>query len=178
MSGPYPAALEPLWAAVATGGFAVIFNLRGRDIPLAAAGAALGWAVFAALTRAAGSEAVGYFCAAAAIGLWSETLAAGLRRPATVYMICGIIPLVPGAGMYYTMLEYVRGSAWLAITTGLAALQAAGAIAAGLAVSSAASRLLSLRSLARRALAREALAREAAPGGAAPEGTQRGAKPS
>jgi len=145
-----PAWLGPFWAAIATAGFAVLFNLRGRDIPLASAGGALGWALFAWASRAAQSEAVGYFCAAAALGLWAEVLGAALRRPATVYVICGIIPLVPGGGMYYTMLEYVKGSAWFALKTGLEAVQAAGAIAAGLAVSHAVSRLLSLRALGRR----------------------------
>jgi uncharacterized membrane protein YjjB (DUF3815 family) len=47
--------------------------------------------------------------------------------------------------MYYTMLEYVRGNNWSGLSTGLATLLAAGAIAVGLAVSSAASRLLSFR---------------------------------
>jgi uncharacterized membrane protein YjjB (DUF3815 family) len=150
------ALLAPLWAGLATGGFAVLFSLRGRDIPLAAAGGAIGWAVYAISSRATLSAAVGYFAAAAMIGLWSEVLAAALRRPATVYMICGIIPLVPGGGMYYTMLAAVRGDTWLSFTTGFAALQAAGAIAAGLAVSSAASRILSLRALARRIGCKEA----------------------
>jgi len=148
------ALLAPLWAGIGTGGFAVLFFLRGRDIPLAASGGAIGWAAYAATAAVTGSPAVGYFAAAAAIGLWSEALATALKRPATVYMICGIIPLVPGGGMYYTMLAAVRGNSWLAITTGFETLQAAGAIAAGLAVSSAASRLLSLRALASRALAR------------------------
>jgi len=143
-------ALGPLWAGLATGGFAVLFSLRGRDIFLAALGGALGWAAYSSVAAASASEAIGYFAAAAAIGLWSEILGAALRRPATVYMICGIIPLVPGGGMYNTMLAAVRGSAWLSVTTGFAALQAAGAIAAGLAVSSAVSRVLQLRALARR----------------------------
>ncbi|HOX33120.1 MAG TPA: threonine/serine exporter family protein [Spirochaetales bacterium] len=147
-----PSSLGPLWAGLGTVGFAILFELRKGDLPLAALGGAIGWAAFELISLPSGSSGLGYFAAAAAIGLWSEALAAARRKPATVYMICGIIPLVPGGGMYYTMLEYVRGNTWASVSTGFAALQAAGAIAAGLAVSSATSRLLSLRALARRAL--------------------------
>ncbi len=142
--------LEPLWAGLATLGFSLLFDLRGRDLPLAALGAALGWAVSAPLAAASGSQAVGFFAASCVIGIWAELLATLLKRPASVYIVCAIIPLVPGGGMYMTMLEYVRGNTMEAFRVGLATIQAAGAIAAGLAVSSAVSRLLSLRSLARR----------------------------
>ena len=141
--------LELLWAGVATCGFAFLFDLRLRDIPLAAAGAVIGWGLFATIAPQA-SQASGYFAAAAAIGLWAEILAAFMKRPATVFIVCAIIPLVPGGGMYYTMLESVRGDLWRSLRVGFETLQAAGAIAAGLAVSSAISRLLSLRLVARR----------------------------
>jgi uncharacterized membrane protein YjjB (DUF3815 family) len=139
--------LGPLWAGIATGGFAVLFNLRGKDLPLAAAGGALGWAVAVPAQAALGSQAIGYLVASMAIGIWAELVAALRRRPASIYIACGIIPLVPGGGMYYTMLEYVRGNNWNGLSTGLATLLAAGAIAVGLAVSSAVSRLISLRKL-------------------------------
>jgi len=137
--------LEPLWAALATAGFAVLFDLRGVDLVLAAAGGALGWASSAPLVAANVPRATALFAASAIIGVWAEALAAIRKRPATVYIVCAIIPLVPGGGMYRTMLEYIDGDSWGAFWTGLATLQDAGAIAAGLAVSGAASRLLSRR---------------------------------
>lgn len=141
---------EPLWAGLATAGFAVLFNLRLRDAPVAAAIGALGWAVAAPLATAAGSMPMADLAAATAIGLASEIVAVLRKRPASVYIACGIIPLVPGAGMYYTMLEYAKGNSLEAQATGLATLEAAGAIAAGIAVSGALARLLSLRRIAAR----------------------------
>jgi uncharacterized membrane protein YjjB (DUF3815 family) len=141
--------LEPLWAGLATAGFAFLFNMRGVDLPLAAAGGALGWAVAAPLQAAGFTQGTAYLVASVAIGFWSEIVAAIRRRPASIYIACGIIPLVPGGGMYYTMLEYVRGNNWNGLSTALATLLAAGAIAVGLAISSAVSRLVSLRSIAR-----------------------------
>jgi uncharacterized membrane protein YjjB (DUF3815 family) len=142
--------LEPLWAGLATAGFAAMFNLRGKDLPLAAAGGALGWTVAAPMQAATGSQAAAYCAASIVIGFWAEIVAAIRKRPASVYIACGIIPLVPGGGMYYTMLEYVRGNTWNGLSTAFATLQAAGAIAVGLAVSGAVSRLLSLRRIAGR----------------------------
>jgi len=108
-----------------------------------------GWIVYVAVEGAVGPNP-GYFAAALVIGLWAEVLAAFRRKPATIYIVTAIFPLVPGGGMYYTMLHSVRGDLWAAILSGYQTLGAAGAIAAGLAVSSALSRLASLRSLARR----------------------------
>jgi len=140
----------PLWAGLATAGFAVLFNARGRDLPLAALGGALGWAVSMPVRALGGSEPLACLAASAVIGIYAELVAAMRKRPASIYIVCGIIPLVPGGGMYYTMLEYVRGRNWQSMSTALATFLTAGAIAVGLAVSSAASRLLSLRRLGRR----------------------------
>jgi uncharacterized membrane protein YjjB (DUF3815 family) len=142
--------LEPLWAGLGTAGFAFLFNLRGKDLPFAALGGAIGWAVSMPILAATGSQAFAYLVASMVIGIWGEVVAAIRTRPASVYIICAIIPLVPGAGMYYTMLEYVRGNNWNGLATGLATLLAAGSIAVGLAISSAVSRLISLGALARR----------------------------
>jgi uncharacterized membrane protein YjjP (DUF1212 family) len=146
-AAPWPAAL---WAGLATAGFALLFSARRRDLPLAALGGALGWAVAAPLRPLCGSEALACLAASAAIGVYAELVAALRRRPASIYIACGIIPLVPGGGMYYTMLDYVRGENWRSISTAFATLLTAGAIAVGLAVSSAASRILSLRRLGAR----------------------------
>ncbi len=142
--------LEPLWAALATAGFAALFGLRPREAPIAAAVGALGWAVAAPIAAATGSTPVADLAGAAAVGLAAEIIAALRKRPASVYIACGIIPLVPGAGMYYTMLDYARGQALEAQATGIETLAAAGAIAAGIAVSGALARLLSLSRIARR----------------------------
>ena len=141
--------LELLWAGLATAGFAVLFDLRPRDLPLAVAGASIGWWIFSAI-REAGDPAIGYFAAAAAIGLLAELGALVLKKPAFLYMVCAILPLVPGSGMYNTMLQSVRGDFAGSLAIGFATLQAAGAIAAGLAVSSALARLVTLAAASRR----------------------------
>lgn len=132
--------IEILWAALASGAFALIFNVRGRHVPVAALGGALGWAVFffASDSAAAG---VGYFAAAAAVALYAEAASRMLASPAGTYVACAIIPLVPGGGMYYTMSRSLAGDLAGSLETGFETLGVALAIAAGLAVGAAAARL-------------------------------------
>ena len=141
--------LPLLWAAGGTVGFALLFDCKLRDVPLAAVGAVLGWGIYS-LALDAGSPKTAFFAAALVIGLWAEIVAVIVKRPASIYIVCAILPIVPGSGMYQTMLESVNGNLPGSLQAGFETLMAAGAIAAGLAVSSAISRLLSLSSLGRR----------------------------
>lgn len=145
MSNP----IELLWAALGTVGFALLFDLHPRDLPMAAIGAILGWGVYALGLRA-DTPGVAYFSSAAVIGLWAEIAAVIAKRPASIFIVCAILPIVPGGGMYQTMLESVKGDLDGSLSVGFSTLLAAGAIAAGLAVSSALSRLLSFKSIMRR----------------------------
>ncbi len=142
-------ALQLAWAFLATLGFGVVFRAPLRDLPFAALGGALCWGSFLALDAATGSDTLAYFIASILVGLYAETMAALLKRPATLFIISAIIPLVPGAGMYRTMFEAVAGSAEDAAKAGFLTLSLAGAIAGGLAVASAVSRILWLKKPAR-----------------------------
>jgi uncharacterized membrane protein YjjB (DUF3815 family) len=75
------------------------------------------------------------------VGACSEFCAVLMRKPATVYIVPGIIPLVPGGGMYETMLFSVQGNMDAAAVTGFRTLTAAGAIAVGIALASSLARL-------------------------------------
>ena len=92
-------------------------------------------------------KSAAFFAAAFAIGLWAEIAAVVVKRPASIYIVAAILPIVPGAGMYRTMLESVNGNLQGSLQVGFETLMAAGGIAAGLAVSSALSRLLSIPSI-------------------------------
>ncbi|MFI3141445.1 MAG: threonine/serine exporter family protein [Clostridia bacterium] len=60
------------------------------------------------------------------IALYSEIAARLTKSPATPFIICGIVPLVPGKGLYYTMHYFIIGdslmsSAYLSETLHIAA---------------------------------------------------------
>lgn len=127
--------LAPLYAAIATSAFSILFGLGWVDASIASLGAALGWVVYEWFP-VLHAEAFSVFFAALAAGLFSEIASYFRRKPATVYMIASIIPLVPGGGMYYTMLSTLEGNTAQSVDTGIATLMTAFSIAIGLAVAS------------------------------------------
>jgi uncharacterized membrane protein YjjB (DUF3815 family) len=129
--------LSVLWAFLGTAGFALTFNLSWADLAIASTGGAIAWGAAKAVETIPGQAYLAYFAGAAAAGIWAETIALIRRRPAAVYAVPGVISLVPGAGMYATLQAVIRGDAAGAAANGVAALQAAGFIAAGIALAAA-----------------------------------------
>ena len=75
----------------------------------------------------------------------SEIFARMFKSPATVFLIIGIVPLVPGGGLYYTMDALIDGNMDLFVQKGLEAASIAGAIAAGSSLVSSVVRILPRR---------------------------------
>jgi len=69
------------------------------------------------------------FCAALTVVLLSRFFSVRRRCPVTIFLIAGIFPLVPGAGIYNTVYAALTGNTSLAVTNFLAAFKAAFAIA-------------------------------------------------
>ncbi|MNO98746.1 hypothetical protein D3C76_905000 [compost metagenome] len=65
-----------------------------------------------------------------------------MKTPVTTFVICALIPLVPGGGMYYTMYEVVQGNIDKALSLGLETLASAGALALGIIFVSTLTRLM------------------------------------
>ncbi len=82
--------------------FAVLFNVRHRDIYLAVFAAVTGYAVSRAGVILGGVE-FGILLAALVVGLLGNLLGRWLRRPASLVRVPGIILLVPGALGYRTV---------------------------------------------------------------------------
>ena len=95
--------LQVLMGAVGTLGFCVLFNIRGKKLPLAVLGAALSWALCVALESVVAGEPMRWFISAMFVAMWAEVLARVLKTPATTFLIPGIIPHIPGGALYNTM---------------------------------------------------------------------------
>ena len=53
------------------------------------------------------------------------------KTPVTTFIICALLPLVPGSGMYYTMQAVVNGDISKSIRLGLNTIAFAGTLALG-----------------------------------------------
>lgn len=117
---------------LATLGFGILFNIQGYKLILAGIGGMLGSVVYTVAIDMAINEVTALFLASVAFSLYSEILARICKTPVTTFIICALIPLVPGAGMYQTMRIAIDGDALGALQTGLDTLTNAGALALGI----------------------------------------------
>ena len=121
-----------LASLVATYGFSLVYNIRGKNAAVASFCGAFSWAVYLICARYTDSTALPYLVSGVAIALYSEFSARIFKSPATVYLIPGIIPLVPGLTIFRTMQSCLYGDI-TAFAEGLInTIKIGGAIALGL----------------------------------------------
>lgn len=123
--------LPCLWAFAACVGFGLVYNIRGVGILICGLGAALGWLVYLLALDLGAIDVLAAFVAAMAIGVYSELMARVRRCPVTGYLQVALLPLVPGAGIYYTMSYCVEGETELFLSTLLHTLGMAAALSVG-----------------------------------------------
>ena len=135
--------LPCLWAFLSSLVFCGIFNVHDKKtIFVSALGGGLGW--FAYLISAPfASVVMQNFIAAITVALFSEFMSRILKTPSTVFLVIGVLPMVPGGGIYYTMEYGVQGNTEMFIEKGLETIAVAGAIAIGVSVASAIFRMYS-----------------------------------
>ncbi len=139
LSSPLPAFLLSFFA---TASFAYFFYINRYDIFWTSLFGGAGWLVYLVIAEDMANPIAGYMAGALCVGLLSEFFAVVFKKPATVFIVPGIIPLVPGGGMYETMLLSVLGKMDEAAVTGFKTLSAAAAIAVGIALASSLARLV------------------------------------
>lgn len=123
-------------AALATLGFSILFYVHPRRLTLATFGGVLTTAVYLLAGHFIGGELFPNLLAALAGAGFSEISARLTRVPVPVYMVPSVIPLVPGGGLYETMINFVAGNYEAAATAGMRTLQMALGIAGGIVIAS------------------------------------------
>ncbi|WP_425446012.1 threonine/serine exporter family protein [Dethiothermospora halolimnae] len=136
---------QSIYAFLSTIGFAVLFNIPKGSIIKSGFIGGIGWFVFLGVDSLSDSKMAGAFFAAVTVGVLGEFFARFFKKPATVFIIPGIIPLVPGAGMYDTMLAVIEKKFLTAIDIGAETIFIALSIASGIVISSSFSRILKKR---------------------------------
>lgn len=117
---------------LATLGFGILFNIKGKKLFFAALGGGISWFFYSLSLKFNFSELASLFISALIFSSYCEIFARILKTPVTTLVICSLIPLVPGGGMYYTMLEAVNGNVSKSLDLGLNTLASAGTLALGI----------------------------------------------
>ncbi|MEG0469828.1 threonine/serine exporter family protein [Amedibacillus sp. YH-ame10] len=117
---------------LATLGFGILFNIKGKKLILAGIGGAIGGIVYHVCLDMQMSEMMSMFWGSIALSLYSEIFARVCKTPVTTFLVAALIPLVPGGGMYRTMLQAIQGNAMQALTTGIDTIAIAGILVLGI----------------------------------------------
>lgn len=113
-------------------GFSVLFQTPRRLRLYCGFTGAAGWLVYLMLRIHFDLPYVGAFAAAMALTMISRRLAVQLHATTAVFLVCGIFPLVPGAGIYYTAYHFVMGENAEAVAWGIDSIKMAVAICLGI----------------------------------------------
>lgn len=123
--------LNLLLASTGSLAFAILYNVPRKFYLCAAFTGMAGWFCYYLIVPFT-DTAVASFFGAVGVVLVSRIFAVWKKCPITVFLISGIFPLVPGAGVYYTMYYLVSNELTLAAIKGLESLKIAFGIVLGI----------------------------------------------
>jgi uncharacterized membrane protein YjjB (DUF3815 family) len=133
-----------LFAFCSTIGFSILFHVPKKHILSAGFAGAAGWLTYTFFIASGSGSVLSCFAGSCAAALIGEVFARVFKDAATVFIIPGILPLVPGANMYYTMLAILDGDVERTASVGTETILMAGAIAVALLVVASAVKLAAL----------------------------------
>lgn len=115
--------VQTVAALVGTVGFAVIFGAPRRQYLAAGVVAAIGWAVYYTIYKYTSLSVVeNTFIASVLVSLISRLTAVIRKCPTTVFLICGLFPMIPGAGVFWTTYYVTSRQLPMALSSGLQAV--------------------------------------------------------
>lgn len=127
--------LPCFYSVLACAASCIILGRRGPLMLVSSLGGGVGWAV-CLLFAFTGSDIVQYFFGAVAVALYAEVMARLCKATVTGFLVVGILPFVPGGGIYYTMDYCLSGDTQQFLSTGIHTFGVAGAVAVGLLLAS------------------------------------------
>ena len=119
-------------AGAGTLSIAVRFACPKRTLPCCALVGAVGWFVYELAVMLGADSAAASLLAVIPLTLLSRVFVITLKMPVTVFLLSGIFPLVPGAGIYYTAYYFIQGNNALALSNGISTFKVAVALAIGI----------------------------------------------
>ena len=124
--------IELLAAAIGTVAFSVLYAVPHRHFLACGLIGAAGWLTYRAALAVHVSDAFAVFFATLVIVFLSRIMAVRRQCAATVFLITGIFPLVPGAQIYWAAYYLVTNQFTEASASGFAALKVMIAIVLGI----------------------------------------------
>ena len=129
----YAMPVQIIASFIGTAAFAVLFGVPRKYYVLCGVSGVLGWILYMVLARYAGFTPPAATVFATMLVVLSARYFSVLDRcPAIVFLLCGIFPLVPGAGVFWTSYYVVSDQLRLALGSGFMAVKVTIAIVLGI----------------------------------------------
>lgn len=130
-----PMYIQIIFSYLAAVGFAVFLNAPKKTLYISGFIGMISWIIYVVLMRLGLDMMTSNFIGASVATVLSEVLARKMRKPAVLFLIPGIITLIPGLGLYNTMYYAIEKNFELFFSTGVNVMFASMAIALGVIVS-------------------------------------------
>lgn len=112
--------------------FSILFSAPRSEWLFCSFVGGFGWLVYALLTAGGMGGTLACVIASLTLTALSRLFSVWRRSPATVFLIAGIFPLVPGAGIYYTAYHLFNSNFSEGLVKGVETLKISGAITLGI----------------------------------------------
>lgn len=126
--------LSILSAFISTLGFSIVFHAQKKHLLICGAVGAISWTIYLLLNEQGSSPVLASFLATLIVTAISYLLAKKRKTPITVFLIAGIIPLVPGLGLYRMMSALLDEDYSLALNYATLTFEIAGVIAGAIVI--------------------------------------------
>lgn len=128
--------MKLLFAAVGSLGFGILFNANKNKLVLIAIGGFVNYLAYLISFYFTSSLFVSSLICAFVTLIYSELMAYISKAPATIFILTGLIPSVPGASIFYMMQNLVIGDKTLALSSCVEACEIILGIVSGVALAS------------------------------------------
>ena len=112
-------ALQFLLAGAGTLSFAILFACPRRTLPYCGLVGAMGWFIYELAVLFGLESFTASLLAVIPLTLLARIFAIVLKTPVTIFLLAGIFPLVPGAGIYYTAYYFIQNENAMALAKGI-----------------------------------------------------------
>ena len=121
--------IKIIGAFIAIAGFAILIEIPKRYLACAGIIGSVGWTAYLIALSFGVSDLLANFISALVISVVSNIFARTFKAPVIVFLVAGILPTVPGAGMYRIAYNTILGDSVKATYYLVQTLEIAGVIA-------------------------------------------------
>ena len=106
-SGAFANVIQIITAFIGCTGFAILFNMKKKQVAWSGLGGALAWAIYLYFTEILGGLFIPTLLASIFVGVYSEVMARVNKAPSTIFYTSVALAMIPGSSLYYAMEDLV-----------------------------------------------------------------------